>query len=119
MNRIQRIALLAIGLLSTLSAASQEPSEKLDQMIRKGMSDWQIPGLVTTVVQDGKVVFEGTYGVTNLEEGGAVNRQSLFNMGSTTKAMVCMALGVLADQGKRSWQDKVSAHLPGFELSDP
>tara|TARA_B110000046_G_C12932577_1_gene372117 strand:- start:542 stop:814 length:273 start_codon:yes stop_codon:yes gene_type:complete len=39
-------------------------------------------------------------------------------MGSTTKAVICMALGVLVDQGKLNWNDKVRKHLPYFQLSD-
>ena len=39
-------------------------------------------------------------------------------MGSTTKAIVWMALGVLVDQGKLAWTDKVRKHLSSFQLSD-
>ena len=97
---------------------SQEPAQQLDAMIRKGMEDWHIPGLATVVVQDGKVVFSEVYGVKNVSEGSPVDRETLFNMGSTTKAVVCMALGILVDQGKLSWEDRVRDHLPEFRLSD-
>ena len=39
-------------------------------------------------------------------------------MGSTTKAIISMALGILVDQGKLEWGDKVRKHLPSFQLSD-
>lgn len=98
---------------------AQDKAEALDAMIREGMEQWKIPGLVATVVHDGEVVFEKAYGVRNLQTGARVDRQTLFNMGSTTKAVVSLALGILVDRGKLKWEDKVYMHLPEFHLSDP
>jgi CubicO group peptidase (beta-lactamase class C family) len=75
--------------------------------------------MTAIVVQNGEVVFSEVYGVTNVQTKIPVDRETLFNMGSTTKAMVAMALGVLVDQGKLQWTDKVREHLPEFQLSDP
>ncbi len=98
---------------------AQDKAAALDAMILEGIDQWQIPGLVATVVHDGEVVFEKAYGVRNLQSGIRVDRQTLFNMGSTTKAVVCLALGILVDRGKLKWEDKVYEHLPEFQLSDP
>jgi CubicO group peptidase (beta-lactamase class C family) len=40
-------------------------------------------------------------------------------MASTTKAFIAISLGILVDQDKASWEDKVIDHLPSFKLSDP
>ena len=88
-------------------------------MIVQGIKDWQIPGLTAVVVKDQKVIFKEIYGVKNLINKEPVDEFTLFNMGSTTKAVICMALGVLVDQGKLDWNDKVRKHLPSFQLSDP
>jgi CubicO group peptidase (beta-lactamase class C family) len=100
-------------------ACAQENAERLDAMIRHGMEDWHVPGLAAIVVKDGEVVFSRVYGVKDVGTRAAVDRETLFNMGSTTKAIVCMALGMLVDQGKLKWEDKVRDHLPSFRLSDP
>ncbi|MDG1571256.1 serine hydrolase [Robiginitalea sp. M366] len=115
---LPRAHFLALFLFSSLLAA-QPPEKSMDQMIRQGIADWEVPGMVTAVVRDGKVVFSEAYGVKDLASGSRVDRQTLFNMGSTTKAMVCMALGVLVDRGQLQWEDRVADHLPEFELSDP
>ncbi|MFT6966891.1 MAG: CubicO group peptidase (beta-lactamase class C family) [Marivirga sp.] len=39
-------------------------------------------------------------------------------MASTTKALVAISLGILVDQNKISWEDKVTDHLPLFKVSD-
>ncbi len=88
-------------------------------MIVQGMTDWKIPGLATIVVKDGQVVFQKTYGVKNLVSNEPVDENTLFNMASTTKAIVAIAMGMLVDDGKLNWDDKVVDHLPYFQLSDP
>ena len=40
-------------------------------------------------------------------------------MASTSKAVVAIAMGMLVDDGKLNWTDKVVDHLPYFKLSDP
>ena len=101
-----------------LIAQDEVKNKKLDQMIIKGIKDWQIPGLTTIIVKGDKVIFKKAYGVKNLNTMEPVDEYTLFNMGSTTKAIISMALGILVDQGKLEWGDKVRKHLPSFQLSD-
>ncbi|MBT8238504.1 MAG: serine hydrolase [Croceitalea sp.] len=95
-----------------------EYAQQLDQMIQTGMAEWKIPGLAAVVVKDGAIVFKKTYGVKNLDRKEPVNESTLFAMASTTKAMVAMALAILVDEGKVSWNDPVIQYLPTFQLSD-
>lgn len=87
-------------------------------MIVKGMKDWKIPGMATIVVKDGELVFQKSYGVKNLETNESVDENTLFNMGSTSKAVVAIAMGMLVDDGKLAWDDKVTDYVPYFKLSD-
>ena len=122
MKHLTILCLLALCLFSSPCARAQtttSANQKLDAMITKGMADWKIPGLAAVVVKDGQVVFQKAYGVKNLETKAPVDENTLFNMGSTTKAVICIALGMLADQGKLQWEDKVRKYLPAFQLSDP
>ncbi len=87
-------------------------------MIQQGMKDWKVPGLAVVVVKGGETVFKKTYGVKSIKTKEPVTGETLFAMASTTKAMVAMALGILVDEGKLNWNDKVQDHLPYFQLSD-
>ena len=104
---------------SHLHAQSTEAWNELNQMIVSGIADWKIPGLAAVVVKDGEVVFQEVYGVKNLETQAPIDGNTLFNMGSTTKAIICIALGMLVDQGELDWHDPVTKHIPSFTLSDP
>lgn len=113
------LILVVLGIYSQVVFGQQKATgQKLDAMIEKGMADWKIPGLAAIVVQDGEVVFQKTYGVKNLETKEPVDKNTLFNMASTTKAIVAIALGMLVDDGKLDWDDKVTDFVPYFKLSD-
>ncbi|WP_222983178.1 serine hydrolase [Flagellimonas meishanensis] len=117
--KIHLLSLTTLLLIFQLAYAQQSSkSDQLDAMIEKGIEDWKIPGLAAVVVQDGEIVFKKTYGVKNLNTKAPVDEHTLFTMASTTKAIVSMALGILVDQGKLKWTDKVRQHLPHFKLSD-
>lgn len=121
MLHLKALFVLNLALLFTFPAFTQKtsPSEELHDMILDGINDWQIPGLAAVVVKEGEVVFQQLYGVKDLETQTPVDEHTLFTMASTTKAIICISLGILVDQGKLHWHDKVQQHLPNFELSDP
>ncbi len=103
------------------SAAAETPKTlaDLDVYVAKGVAEWRIPALAVAVVKDGEVVFAKGYGVLDLSRPDAANADTLFAIGSTTKAMTAAALGMLVDEGKLGWDDPVTRHLPWFQLRDP
>jgi CubicO group peptidase (beta-lactamase class C family) len=120
MKNTIRFILIALAIQGySLNAQQESNVQKLDAMIVEGMKDWKVPGLATVVVKDGRVVFQKTYGVKNVQTNEPVNENTLFAMASTTKAIVALSLGMLVDEGKLKWGDKVVEHLPDFRLSDP
>lgn len=111
------VALLG-ALASSLSAQRSAPSE-LDAYVARAVRDWQVPGLAIAVVKDDSVVFAKGYGVRELGKPGAVDAGTRFAIGSTTKAMTAVALGMLVDEGKVRWDEPVITYLPGFRVGDP
>ncbi|KAJ3282363.1 hypothetical protein HDU79_009992 [Rhizoclosmatium sp. JEL0117] len=69
--------------------------------------DWNVPGLAVGVVHKGRLVFEQGFGVKN-EKGDEVTPETLFQIGSTTKAFTSLAIGMLVDEGKLNWKTKVT-----------
>jgi CubicO group peptidase (beta-lactamase class C family) len=119
MLRLYTWLLLLLSLSIAHLLPAQTAAEQLDAMIEKGMTDWKIPGLAAVVIKDGKVAFKKTYGTKDIKTKEPVDDQTLFTMASTTKAMIAISLGMLVDEGKLDWNDKVIDHLPTFQLSDP
>ena len=102
------------------TASSPTPSiAELDAYVARAVRDWKVPGLAIAVVKDDSVVLAKGYGVRELGKPGAVDAGTRFAIGSTTKAMTVVALGMLVDEGKVKWDEKVITYLPGFRLADP
>jgi CubicO group peptidase (beta-lactamase class C family) len=113
------VALLAAAAVAAAPLRAQ-PAELLglDTYIEQAMRAWEIPGLAIAVVRNDSVIFVRGYGERRLGSGEPVDEHTLFAMASTTKAMTVAALGMLKDDGAVDWDDRVAAHLPGFELAD-
>ena len=90
-----------------------------DQYIRQAMPVWRTPGLSVVVVKNGNVVFSKGYGVRDALTKEAFTPTTLSACASTSKAMTAVCMGILVDEGKVKWSDKVSDILPEFKLSDP
>lgn len=94
-------------------------SQDLDQWIRQGMQDWQIPGMAVAIVKDGQIYYAKGFGEKKLGEGEAVDENTLFGIASVSKNITAAALALLVDEGKLSWDDRIVDIIPWFELSDP
>jgi CubicO group peptidase (beta-lactamase class C family) len=90
----------------------------LDSFIESAMKDWRVPGLGLAVVRDGEVVLARGYGVRALGKTDAVDGDTIFAIGSSSKAFTAACVGLLVDQKKVDWDDPVTKHLPWFQLHD-
>lgn len=113
------LSVFAVTRVPALAQSSDRLAAALDAYVSLGAGEWEVPGLAIAVVKDGEVVFAKGYGVRRLGHEERVDEDTLFAIGSTTKAMTAASVALLVDQEKVSWDDPVTRHLPGFRLSDP
>jgi CubicO group peptidase (beta-lactamase class C family) len=92
---------------------------QIDQTVSRAMETFSVPGLAVGIVKDGKLVFAKGYGVRELGQPAKVDPDTLFAIGSNTKAFTTAALAMLVEEGKLGWDDRVIDHLPDFRLYDP
>ena len=118
--------LLALLLLLPAPARASEPGppprpalDALDDFINRAMPEFRVPGLAIAIVKDDKVVKLQGYGVREMGKDAPVNEDTLFAAASTTKAFTAATLAMLVGDGKVRWDDRVTKHIPGFELFDP
>ncbi len=93
--------------------------QALDRYIAGAVDDWNLPGLAVAIVAGDSVVFARGYGLRNIEQAEAVDAGTRFAIGSTTKAMISVALGILVDEGAVAWDAPVITYLPWFRVADP
>ena len=101
------------------AAGQPAPLTGFDDYVNTAVREWDVPGLAVSVVKDGKVVFSKGYGVRKVGESAPVDEHTLLSIGSISKSFTAVALGMLVDEGKLSWDDPVSQYLPYFQLHDP
>jgi len=120
-NRLRALSVW-IALCLTLAAGmayAQAPQADLDDYVAHAMKAFEVPGISISIVKDGKVVLEKGYGVRKLGDPAPVDENTLFGIGSNTKAFTSAAIATLLDQGKLDWDDRVYDRLQGFEMYDP
>jgi CubicO group peptidase (beta-lactamase class C family) len=78
-----------------------------------------IPGLAFVVVQSDQVIFLKGFGLRDLERKLPVTADTLFPIGSCTKAFTALAAAVSQDEKLLSLDDSPRRFLPWFRMSDP
>src|SRR5258706_2522266 len=112
------LAVLAASFAPAQTAPAVAPQD-LDAFTARVLKEFEVPGLAVAIVKDGRVVLAKGYGVRKLGEATPVDENTLFGIASNTKAFTAAALAMLVDEGKISWDDAVTKHLPAFQLYDP
>jgi CubicO group peptidase (beta-lactamase class C family) len=90
----------------------------LTGFIERGLEESRVPGTSLAIIQDGKVVYSGGFGVRELGKPEKADGDTLYMVASNSKGLSTLMLAKLVDEGKLSWDDPVTKVLPGFKLGD-
>src|SRR5437660_5407627 len=90
----------------------------IDETVATWLSEWKVPGMALAVVKDGEMIFARGFGKRNLDSGDAVTPQTIFAIGSSSKAFTAASLAMLVDEGKLNWDQPVREYIPFFKLYD-
>lgn len=88
-------------------------------MVRRLMARDQIPGVAVGVVERGQLSFARGFGYRDVERHLPVTLDTLFPLGSCSKAFTAAAVALLAGEGRIALDAPVRAYLPDFVLQDP
>ena len=108
-----------LALLALAGPALAAPPADIDAVVARALQTFDAPGFSLAIVENGETVLARGYGLRQLGEKTRADEHTIFPIGSCTKAFVSAALAILVDEGKLSWDDKVTDKLPGFRLYDP
>ncbi len=100
----------------TAHRLTPERIQALRDFIAQSAKTLEVPGVGIALIDHGKVVYEGGYGVRELGKPAAVDAHTKFMIASNTKGMTTLLLSVLADEGKLKWDEKVTDLYPSFRL---
>jgi len=91
---------------------------QLKAFVETSMQELGIPGASMALIDGGKVVYEGGFGVRELGKPERVDENTLFMAASNTKGMTTLLLSELVDQNKIKWDQPVIEVYPSFKLGD-
>jgi CubicO group peptidase (beta-lactamase class C family) len=94
-------------------------SDDFAPLVRRLMARDQIPGVAVGVVERGHIVFARGFGYRDVDNQLPVTPDTLFPLGSCSKAFTATAIALLADEGRIGLDNPVRTYLPDFSLEDP
>ncbi|MFZ9236829.1 MAG: serine hydrolase domain-containing protein, partial [Algoriphagus sp.] len=107
--------LFLIGLTYLVGIQLQAQSfSAFDQYLSKEVQEGRLVGVHGMVYQNGKVVYDKTYGMRDRETKDPLQGDELYFIQSMTKPIVSVALMTLYEEGKFQLDDPVSTYLPEY-----
>ncbi|KIL89243.1 hypothetical protein FAVG1_07637 [Fusarium avenaceum] len=72
------------------------------------------------VLHEGKQIYKYSTGLRDVEHNLEATPETSYLLASCSKGFLSSAIGILVDEGKLSWDDLISKHIPGFKpVGDP
>ena len=72
----------------------------------------QKPGCAVGLVENGEYIHSKGYGLANLEHEIPIGMDTIFRIGSVSKQFTTMAIAILEEKGKLSFEDEMKVHIP-------
>ena len=89
-----------------------------DDIVAKGLTGLNVPGIAMAIVVDNEVVLAKGYGYRDLEKKIPMTADTILAIGSSSKAFTTFAMGSLVDEGLLEWDVPLRRYIPWFTLTD-
>ncbi|HTL38251.1 MAG TPA: serine hydrolase domain-containing protein, partial [Kofleriaceae bacterium] len=99
-------------------ALDDERIKALGAFVESAQKQLGVPGVSVGLVENGKVVFIGGFGVRELGKATKVDGDTKYMVASNTKALTTLMLAKLVDEKKLTWDTTATTLLPSFKLGD-
>lgn len=80
---------------------------------------WKVPGMAVAIIKDGKIIFVKGYGTKTAGGSDPITADTVFQIGSTSKAFTAALTAMEVDSGRMNWSDPVIMYVPDFQMKDP
>jgi len=106
------------GMAAEMGEAYPDTVGTAREVLWKTLTSGSANAATVAVMDGGKIVYSQGFGVADRRKNRPVDRETRFNIGSTSKMFVAVAILLLRDEGKLSLDDPVIKHLPEFVMHD-
>ena len=110
-----------ILLMSDVTAQSKKETADtrlagLDAKLQTLLTDWKTPGFAVAVVEKRQIVYAKGFGYRDYENKIPVTSNTLFAIGSCTKAFTSSLLGILKNENKIDLDKSPEIYIPGLRF---
>jgi CubicO group peptidase (beta-lactamase class C family) len=92
--------------------------EGIERFVTEQLAAWEVPGCAAAAVRGGDVVLAAGWGRRDLRSDLPVTSDTLFAIGSVTKAFTVATVGALVDEGLLEWEHPLRDYVPDLRLDD-
>ena len=89
----------------------------IDRLYKQHAERNHFPGLAYALIVDGKLVYSGVSGFTDVDKKIPVTTSSMFRIASMSKSVTALAILKLRDEGKLDLDDPVYKYIPEMKNS--
>lgn len=111
------LAILLITQPGICLYAQKGLDEKIEKIITKAITQEKFPGMAVAVVQDNKVIFQKVYGIKSVKTKEPVNNNTIFSIGSVSKAFTAVAIMQLVQNGKIDLDSPIKQYMKNMPPS--
>jgi putative ATP-binding cassette transporter len=91
--------------------------DRIEELVEKHMEVGRIPGLALIIVKGDKILFKKGFGYANIKTKQPVTPDTLFELGSNSKAFTALGILLLEEKGLIHFNDPVRKYLPWFKMT--
>ena len=113
-NRILSLALILIA--TGLYAQTDKRLKGIEKKFNAILESTKAPGFAVAIVEGDKIIYAKGFGYADYENKVAADANTLFAIGSSTKAFTSSLLGLLRGDDKISFNDNPRKHVPELEF---
>ncbi len=112
-----RILIAVLFLISSFIYAQTDKRLKgIEKQFNSVLQSTKAPGFAVAIVEGDKIIYAKGFGYADYENKVPADANTLFAIGSSTKAFTSALLGVLREDNKLSFDDSPLKYVPGLEF---
>ncbi len=119
MFKMKSKLLLSVLLMSLFSCSKQEDPRvlEIDKVLKRLYAERNFNGNVL-IAEKGKIVYEKSFGLSNIETNKALTPESIFDIHSISKTFTAVSIMILEEKRLLSLDDDIKKYFPDFPYSN-
>lgn len=120
MKCLKSILLLIVIFVFSFDISAQDVNtlNGFEQYVEKAMKDWKVQGCAVAIVKNGKIFYTKGFGLRDVKNNLPVTPNTLFAIGSCSKAFTSASVCLMIDEGKLDFDKPIVMYYPAFKLQD-